>query len=233
MPDDEDVLDQPVDEAKDAIRSMDDPDYADLLEREKDGKDRKTMREWLESRTKDGESSEDSGAEQTTVEQSKDAEGGSREDGETEDRDGPVSRLKSMSPLQLLVAGGFLGLLLGLAAGMNAGGGAGGSPAQASSNLEAIITSGGFNGTVDLGQPKQRHGLYYYNVSLTREGPNGTAQTQYQAAYMSRDGELLFPVIQGSPFAPTTPIEVESALQRQRTATGEATGEAPAANTTP
>lgn len=44
------VLDGTVGEAKDAINEMEDPDYEKLLELEKQGKDRKTLREFLESK---------------------------------------------------------------------------------------------------------------------------------------------------------------------------------------
>lgn len=46
----EEVLDGTVSEAKEAVRELDDPDHERLLELEKQGKDRKTLKEFLESR---------------------------------------------------------------------------------------------------------------------------------------------------------------------------------------
>jgi len=44
------VVDETIGEVKDAVTEMDDPDYEALLEAEKAGKDRKTLKEWLENR---------------------------------------------------------------------------------------------------------------------------------------------------------------------------------------
>ncbi|WEL19721.1 hypothetical protein [Candidatus Nanohalococcus occultus] len=46
----DDVLSGTVQEVKDAVREMADPDYRAILEAEKRGKDRKTVREFLERR---------------------------------------------------------------------------------------------------------------------------------------------------------------------------------------
>lgn len=45
-----DVVGGTVGEAKDAISEMEDPDYETLLEAEKDGKDRKTLKEFIEGK---------------------------------------------------------------------------------------------------------------------------------------------------------------------------------------
>jgi ribosomal protein L31E len=39
-----------IDESKEAIKEMDNPDYDALLDAEKSGKDRKTLKDWIESR---------------------------------------------------------------------------------------------------------------------------------------------------------------------------------------
>ncbi len=44
------VLDGSVEEEKDRVREMEDPDYSALLDQERDGKDRKTLTAWLERR---------------------------------------------------------------------------------------------------------------------------------------------------------------------------------------
>lgn len=46
----EDIVSGTVSEAKDAVQELDDPDYQAILEAEESNKDRKTLKEWLESR---------------------------------------------------------------------------------------------------------------------------------------------------------------------------------------
>nr|EGQ39637.1 MAG: hypothetical protein J07AB56_03650 [Candidatus Nanosalinarum sp. J07AB56] len=47
----ENILDRPISEAKNYIERADSPDYGALLKAEKNHKDRKTMKSWLENRT--------------------------------------------------------------------------------------------------------------------------------------------------------------------------------------
>ena len=44
------VVDETIGDVKDAVTEMEDPDYEALLEAEEAGKDRKTLKEWLENR---------------------------------------------------------------------------------------------------------------------------------------------------------------------------------------
>ena len=44
------VVDGTIGDVKDAVTEMEDPDYEALLEAEEAGKDRKTLKEWLENR---------------------------------------------------------------------------------------------------------------------------------------------------------------------------------------
>lgn len=46
----EEIVSGTVSEAKEAVKQLDDPDYDRLLELEREGKDRKTLKEWLENR---------------------------------------------------------------------------------------------------------------------------------------------------------------------------------------
>lgn len=46
----EEIVSGTVSDAKEALQDMDNPDYEAALEAEKQGKDRKTLKEWLESR---------------------------------------------------------------------------------------------------------------------------------------------------------------------------------------
>ncbi|MFB6204055.1 MAG: hypothetical protein ABEJ75_00245 [Candidatus Nanohaloarchaea archaeon] len=46
----EDIVSGTITEAKDALKEMEEPDYRAALEAEKEGKDRKTLKEWLENK---------------------------------------------------------------------------------------------------------------------------------------------------------------------------------------
>lgn len=202
--DENSVLDGTVDEVKEAVKNLDDPDYEDLLKQEEEGKDRKTVKDFLKRKA---------GISDAEKEQKDDSES----DKEETTTEKPASSLTSdSSAVPLAAAGVVIGLLIGLAAGQMVGGGVSGNPDVASNNVEAIIASGGFNGTVDVGSPQTRHGMYYFNVSITQQTPNGTS-TSFQPAYVSKDGELLFPVVRS--FMLTSPINMPETISRQQNAT--------------
>ncbi len=170
----EDILDGTVKEAKNAIRELEEADFEELLELEIDGKNRKTLREWIEKQL-----------EQQEYEIGK-------EDAEDE------MLLSSVSPVSALGGGLIVGLLVGLvAASFVMSPGAGGQDRVAASQVQGdvreLISAGGFNGSVEVSTPEARHGLYYVNVSMSRDGPNGTV-SQSQPAYVTFDGELLIPI---------------------------------------
>lgn len=193
----EEILSGTVDEAKKSIRDMENPDYEELLRLEKEGDDRKTLKEFLE-RQLDSEDIDESGDEE--VEETVDTE----ENG-----------FLTLSANQLLLLGGIAGVLIGLLVGYSMAPAAGtqGNPAQARQAVEELITSGSFNGTVDVGQPTERHGMYFFNVTMTQDTPNGT-QTGYQATYVTKDSELLFPVMNN--LFVQSPINIQQAIAKQR-----------------
>lgn len=179
--DENDVLNGTVDEVKEAVQNLDNPDYEKLLKKEADGKNRKTVKDFLAKKADSEEVDLTDSESEETVNEESDSNSRSIFDKTSND-----------SAIPLAAAGVVIGLLIGLAAGQMIGG-ASGSPGVASDNIESLITSGGFNGTVDVGQPQIRNQMYYFNITLSREGPNGTMQNRQQTAYVSKDGILLFP----------------------------------------
>jgi hypothetical protein len=139
----------------------------------------------------------------------------------SEGNEGLQDKLNDLSASQVLLAGGLAGLLVGLLAGYALSpSGIAGQPQEASQSVKQLIDSGRFNGTVDVGQPMNQHGMYYFNVTMTQETVNGT-QTSYQPAYVTKDAELLFPVVQN--FMMQSPINIQQALARQQQAPGNGT----------
>lgn len=132
------------------------------------------------------------------------------------DSDGLLQKMEGFSVSKLLVIGAMFGLLAGLIAGyaLSPSGGPNGQPVQATQALNQMVDSSRFNGTIDVGEPVDRNGMFYYNVTMNQRTQNGT-QTNYRQFYMTKDAELMFPVIQGNPFAPSMPINVQEYLAQQ------------------
>jgi len=210
MPEDKDykqILSGTVAEAKDKIRELDSPDYRELLKLEKEGDDRETLKDFL-NRKMSSLKNEDSEEEQES-----ETEGSETENAEDK---GFVQKLRALSLEQLLLLGGVSGLLLGLLIGYSLSPGAvQGQPGEAQSAVEQMIGAGNFNGTAEVGAPQQRHGMYFFNVTMTQQTPNGT-QTGNQAVYVTKDAELMFPVVQSVLFR--SPINIDEALAQQRQA---------------
>lgn len=202
MPDYGEILDGTVDEVKDEVSNLDDPDYQKLLEHEKDGKDRKTLTDYFENRMDATETLQE--AEEVAEEHSQ----------------GLLDRL----PKQRILLGGVaLGLVIGLVAGFTVGD-SGSTVDRVSSDkvqqdMKELVTAGSFNGTVEVDEPEVTNGMYYLNLTMTQQGPNGT-QTQSQQAYVSLDGQLLFPVrknILGQVVSPINlPDRIKAAQQQQQ-----------------
>ncbi len=197
----EEILSGTVQEAKDAIGELDDPDYSELLSLEEEGKDRKTLKEWLESQI------EEAGEEETEEEEVEDLDEVAQELAEQESS--PVS-----SPL--LLGGVLAGLLVGLLVGYTFSGPAMGpqeaSPQQVQQDVMSLVSGGGFNGTVEVSQFERRHGMYYLNVTMAQETANQTV-SRSQTAYVTLDGELLFPEVQSFTFQ--NPIRIQDVLSRE------------------
>jgi hypothetical protein len=196
-------LDENVDEVKKQIRNAEDPDYETLLEQEKDGKDRKTIKEFLESRI---ESQDEEMAEEVEEELVEEID---------EETEGGI--LSGFNSVQVLGGGVMLGLLIGLVVGALAFPMNGGiSSQQAADRVETLVTaSGQFSADqVDVAVDRQNN-MFYVNVTAQTTGPNGTTQDSSQAYYMTTDGAFMFPeVIRSALGTRPVKIDVDQALQR-------------------
>lgn len=209
-----------VEEVKDQIRELEEPDYQSLLEHEKDGKDRKTVKEFIESRidSADIEVEESEEVEETEDNAEEAVEEELVEQIEEETRGGLLS---GVSPELVLTSGLVGGLLLGLMLGLvvDLPGGSSGeiSPAQAEEQVSNVIGLQ-FDDYEITGTPEMRNGMYYVSSNITQEvqDPSGngtTTQAFQQNFYLTTDGELLFP--EQRQFGQTiTPIDVDAELER-------------------
>ncbi len=223
MPEDDDyreALDGTVGEARYDIEQMDVPDYQRLLELEEEGKDRVTLKRFIRSQM-DEEPEETAGegeTEEEDTEQEEEETGLSDEgldlDAPEQMLSGPDRFLDSFSVTELLVLGLFIGIVVGLVVGYNVGDrkvtGPSGDVQQARTAVSDLVGAGTFNGTVNVPQPETRHGMFYFNVSFSQETPNGTV-TNYREIYMTKDAELLFPVV-SFPFQ--SPINVQERISQ-------------------
>jgi hypothetical protein len=196
-------LSENVDEVKKQIRDAEDPDYEKLLQQEKDGKDRKTIKEFLESKI---ESQDEEMAEEVEEELVEEID---------EETEGGI--LSGFNSVQVLGGGVMLGLLIGLVVGALAFPMSGGiSSQQAADRVETLVTaSGQFSADqVDVAVDRE-HNMFYVNVTAQTTGPNGTAQESSQTYYMSSDGAIMFPeVIRSALGTRPVKIDVDRALQR-------------------
>lgn len=186
-------FDATVDEVKQQIRDLEDPDYKKLLEQEEADKDRKTVKEFIQKRMdseeveiEDEEDSTEETVEEDLVEEIE------------EDTSGGL--LGGLSPEVVLASGLVGGLVLGLMLGL----------VFDASPADAEITSQEAQDRVDsilelqvddyefTESPELRNGLYYVSTEITQEvqaqDGNGTeTQEVSQNFYLTTDGELLFP----------------------------------------
>lgn len=192
----EEILQQNVRQVKKAVRDLESPDYTELYELEEEGKDRKTVKEFLEPKM---EEQDDEGTEERdTVE--------SIEQETSEGLLGSFTREK--------VAGGalVLGVLIGLAAGYGFSGDAApqANPADIEDSIRDLFDATGFEGDMTF-ETSGQNGMYYVQINQSRDTVNGT-ETSTRAFYASPDGELLFPEIRSQLL--TNPIDVDQTIQR-------------------
>ena len=178
-----DILDNNVDEVKKQIRDLEDADYEELLKLEEEGKDRKTVKEFLEQRI----DQQDVEVEEVAEEVKEDEASGA---------------FSSLEPKYTFAAAGVvIGLLLGVALG--AFGPLSPVDAQASSGevqdkveqyWTAETDAAGFEGDITVADPEVRNQMYF--VEITTEGTVGEEEVeQSQALYVTLDGELMFPEV--------------------------------------
>lgn len=170
----EDILDNNVEDAKKAIRDLENPDYGKLLDLEKKGKDRKTIKQFLESRA---EGSEDEEVEEVAEEIEEETSGGV---------------LGSYSPESILAGGAILGIVIGLIAGLGAASMTdSGSPQQVTDSLNSLFEAYGQEAEI-IGM-EEVSGVYQVSVNISQTNPE-TNETQEatQQVFVSKDGEYLF-----------------------------------------
>jgi len=203
----EDVdFDGTVDEVKEQIRDLEDPDYQSLLEQEKSSKDRKTVKDFIQSRMDDDE---------VEIEE-EDVEDELVEEIEEETAGGLLGDLSPEAVLAVGVAGGLvIGLLLGMVFDLSAG-----NADITSEEAEDRISSlyeGQFEGFEITGN-EMRSGMYYIssNVSQEVEQGNETSVQEFeQSFYLTSDGQYLFPE-QRQLGQLVMPIDVDSQLETMR-----------------
>jgi hypothetical protein len=197
-------LDENVDEVKKQIRHAEDPDYEDLLEQEKEGKDRKTIKEFLQHKIETAEEETEEEVEEELVEEIE------------EETEGGI--LSDFNSVQVLGGGVMVGLLLGLIVGAVAFPMNGGiSNQQAADRAEALFTASGQYSAdqIDVTAEPQNN-MYYINVTTQTTGPNGTSREGSQGFYMTTDGEALFYESIPTALGQRRPvrIDIDRALQR-------------------
>lgn len=225
----DDILEGTVDEAKDAISDLDAPDYEGLLEAEEGGKDRKTIKEFLESKIDSAEEEAEEAVEEVDEE--------TEEIVEEIEEETEGGLLGSFSKTSVLAGGLILGIVLGFAAaGMTSTAGAAeADPSLVQDNVETIAGSGNFNGTIEVSEPEVRHSMYFMNVTMSQEQGNETID-QTQKVYVSLDGRKLF-LVREQLGQTLSPIDIPQTLQQiqqqeQAPAGNETAPEAPEVNST-
>lgn len=198
-------LDANVDEVKKQIRESDNPDLEALLEEEKSGKDRKTIKEFLQKRI-DEQEVEIEDTEDDLVEQiEEDTRGGLL---------GGFSRRALLA--SGLAAGLVLGLLLGAAAGFATGGADADITAEQAEDRVAEVIELQFD-DYSIESVDTRNGMFYIESSITQvigEGNETQEQDFPQNFYLTLDGELLFPEQQDQLGQVVSPINIDQELQR-------------------
>lgn len=189
----DEILEQTVDEIKQSVREMDDADYEALLKLEKGGKDRKTVKEFLQDKV-DTEEVELEEKEMDEI----------VEDIEEETSGGILG---SFDRTQVLAGGVIAGIIIGLLAGFafNMDSTTGDRQLARDSLNQLFEQSGSEAEIVNI---EEESGVYAATVNRTITNPL-TNQTQEvsQTLFVSKDGKYLF---QGSTF------EELQQLQRQR-----------------
>lgn len=199
----EELLSQNVDEVEKKVRDLEDPDYEQLLELEKNGKDRKTIREFLENKIN------------KTGKENEEVEDETEEIVEEIEEETSEGLLGSFSRSTVLASGVVLGILVGLVAAYGAFGST--SPGMVSQDqvestvTDLFVTSGVSESQFEVADYTQQNGMHYVTLNITQQSGNQT-QTNSRSYYVSPDGELLFPELQSA--LVQTPINIEQTIQQ-------------------
>lgn len=184
------LLDQTVDEVKDAVNDLKDPDYQELLSLEKEGDDRKTIKEFLQEKIDSNEETEEEIVEEIEEETS----GGF---------------LGSFDREKVLVGGLLAGLVIGLVAGFAFNMADSGSQGEVRDSLNQLFEATGSQ--PDSLTVTERNGMFYATINSSVETENGT-QSASQSYFISPDGELLFPTTNA--FGQQSYMDIDELIQR-------------------
>lgn len=167
----DDILDQNVDEVKEKIRELDTPDYEELLEAEEEGKDRKTIKEFLNERIEEAQEA----TEEVVEEIEEETSGGF---------------LGSFDREKVLAGGVIAGIVIGLLAGL-AFTGDSGSPAEARDSVERLFEAGGLD--AEIVGVEEVSGVYRVSYNMTQTNPlTNQTREMTRSIYVSQDGEYVF-----------------------------------------
>lgn len=174
-----------VEEVKSQIRELEDPDYKALLESEKDGKNRKTVKEFLQKRIDDEGVEVEESEDQIVEEIEQETEGG---------------LLGGFSKDTVLTSGIILGivagLVFGLAIGQYTAGEAEITTSQAEERFTDLIDAQPDEIDYEVASVERQSGMFVITMEETQtveEGNETEEQTFETVFYMTGDGELLFP----------------------------------------
>ncbi len=196
-------LDATVDDVKKQVRDAENPDFEALLEAEEAGKDRKTVKDFLQSKI-DSEEVEVEDVEDDIVEQI-----------EEDTRGGLLGGFSREALLAAGLAGGLLvGLMFGLVIDFYQAD-AEISSSEAQDRVESIVElqAEEYEFTED---PEIRSGMYYVPMELTQtfeEGNETQTEDFEQAFYLTTDGVYLFPEQQDFTGQVISPIDIDAELE--------------------
>ena len=199
-----------VDEVEDQIRDAENPDYEALLEEEKSGKDRKTIKEFLQKKI-DSQETEVTEAEDEVVEQIEEETSG--------------GLLGGLSRDKVLGAGLAAGLVLGLIFGVAVGYATGGPDAditseEAEDRLTQLFEAEQGLESFSVDSVNTQNGMYYIESTLEQEveQENETTTEEFpQNFYMTLDGVYLFQEQQNQMTGQVvSPIDIDQTLEQMQ-----------------
>ena len=222
-----DLLDENVDEAEEKIKDLEDPDYEELLEAEKDGRDRKTIKEFIQSQMPDSDGedeSEGSEADEETPESDQETESREEEVVEEIEEETSDGLLGSFSPTSVLAGGLILGIVIGFAsATVNTGPNTDGADVAPSDLVRDSVETAysgltNENVSVSVSEPARRNSMYNMNVTITSPGAN-TTRERTQEIFVTLDGKYLFQA-QKAQGTYLRPANLNAAVQRAKAPRG-------------
>ncbi len=188
MPDNsdyEEVISGTVSEAKAEIQELEDPDYRKILQLERENKNRKTLKEWLEERVDESEEVEED--EPESFEEVMETPVAEEEVPETLTRN------------QLMAGGLVIGILIGLAVGvfaLDSGSAYEVSNSQVQESVQDYVDQIADTtpqvSSAEVTGVTRGNGMYLVNVTVSTQLRNQTTENT-AVFYVTGDGSLMFP----------------------------------------